>query len=93
MKFTLTAGALILAGCAPVATCLNEHGHTPDGHHPACEAPGGHDHANGPPAPPPPPPEPKLDPGHPNNGFGSGNQDAPGKSEFRNNAENAGGNN
>ncbi|MBM9594033.1 hypothetical protein [Roseitranquillus sediminis] len=28
-----------------------------------------------------------------NNGFGNGNQDAPGNSEFNNNAENAGGNN
>ncbi len=30
---------------------------------------------------------------HPNNGFGNGNQNAPGGSEFHNNAENAGGNN
>lgn len=31
-------------------------------------------------------------PGTANNGFGTGDQDAPGGSEFNNNAENAGGN-
>jgi len=31
--------------------------------------------------------------GNGNNGFGNGDQDAPGNSEFNNNAENAGGNN
>ena len=40
----------------------------------------------------PPVEPPVVEPKWRNNGFGSGNQDAPGGSEFRNRAENAGGN-
>lgn len=42
-----------------------------------------------PPVEPPTPEEPRA---KGNNGWGNGDQDAPGRSEFRNNAENAGGN-
>lgn len=89
LKFILAAG-MLLASCAQTATCVNEHGHSPDDHHPACEAPKGH--SAGPSIILPP--EPEIEPsGHPNNGFGNGNQNAPGNSEKHNNAENAGGNN
>lgn len=95
MKLILITGAFALASCTTIATCYNEHGHHPHDHHPTCEVSlhDVDDKAPTLPPPPPPPPLPELDPGHPNNGFGSGNQDAPGKSEFHNNAENAGGNN
>lgn len=95
MKTTIiTAALLTLGACTTTATCFNSHGHHPHDHHPACEAPEGQNNANGPtaPLPEPTPPDPELDPGRPNNGFGSGNQDASGKSELHNNAENAGGN-
>ena len=97
-SMTLAAG-MFVASCTQIATCLNDHGHHPHNHHPVCEAPTHPNDDNGPPAPPPappiepPPPPRELVEGHKNNGFGNGNQDAPGKSEFHNNAENAGGNN
>ena len=93
MKTTFITAALILAGCTSTPTCFNEHGHHPHGHHPACEVSMGQNDTNGPPAPPPTLPPPDPDPGHLNNGFGNGDQDAPGKSEFHNQAENKGGNN
>lgn len=85
---SLTLIAVLLAGCAPAITCYNEHGHHPHDHHPACEIPTGVDRGSNTITPPP-----ELDNGHKNNGFGSGNQDASGNSEFHNGAENKGGNN
>lgn len=84
----LLAGVIVLASCAP--TCFQEHGHDPQGHHPICETYINHIDKKD---PPPPPPE--LDDGHKNNGLGkgSGDRDAPGDSEFHNQAENKGGNN
>ena len=103
MKTTLIAATLLTLGaCAQVAMVCDREAQTYDKFgttEDACAvvtvhyAPRVSDDGNDRPHPPTEPPEQPKPKVHLNNGFGNGNQDAPGKSEFHNNAENAGGNN